>query len=107
MSNPREEMSLQKCFKFFPGLKNDHSRGEVLPKNALLFSEFLKNALFSRFFLRFSRSAFFLFAVLVFFQECFFFQADCTFLLSCSELPREIIFSLLLEVFIDQLLMPS
>ena len=75
MSNPREEMSLQKCFKFFPGLKNDHSRGEVLPKNALLFSEFLKNALFSRFFLRFSRSAFFLFTVLVFFQECFFFSS--------------------------------
>ena len=81
--------------------------GKYFPKMPFYFQNFSKMPCFPDFSLGFPEVPSFYLLCSSFSKNAFFFQADCTFLLSCSELPREIIFSLLLEVFIDQLLMPS
>ena len=90
-------------------------------KNILLFKELLFYYPELPFYLRFlisfqsislvfQKNLLFIYCKCFFFQECFF-SAFCIFSLFCSELLREMIFSLLLfrfllELFVDQIIMP-
>ena len=99
-----------RCTILFPEISLLFSRSTFLFSRCAF--SFLRNTLlFSSIWLQFSRSAFFLFTVHVFFQE-WFFPADCALSLSGSQLLRDIMFALLLfyfllELFADQLMMPS
>ena len=86
---PKMSLYFQNCLSFF---------------RSVFF--FLKNVLlFSRIALTFPTIVFLLFTSWAFFQDAFF-PSDCTFCGSSSEILREIIFPLLLELFIDQLMIP-
>ena len=99
-----------RCTILFPEISLLFSRSTFLFSRCA-FSFLRLTLLFSSIWLQFSRSAFFLFTVHVFFQE-WFFPADCALSLSGSQLLRDIMFALLLfyfllELFADQLMMPS
>ena len=127
ISDPWGKSAPRKILVWLETSKNDHCRyggggggvrlqvplfssqcALLLPKNALLFSSIV---------FLFSRSAFIFLknALLVIYCASFsknvFSPADCTFL-SCSELLRDTVFALplfcfLIELFIDQFMMPS
>ena len=95
---------------FTPRFALVFSSSEVLfPRKAFLISQKCP-IVFQNCSLVFQKSFLFIYYMHLFPKS--FFSADCTFSLSCSELLREMIFALilfsfLLKLFVDQLMMPS